>query len=106
MRLIRAGLPALVAAVLWLVSGGLELLGRQTLSGPVRHVLSIIAPETIPVQQLTAPAPWNVLIVALSMLAIFAAYAGLAAIVRREQPADAATDFAPYAGRTETERSQ
>lgn len=98
MRLIRAGLPAVVAALLWLASGGLELLGRQTLSGPVRHVLSLIAPETIPVQELTAPAPWAFIMISLSMLAIAAAYAALAAVVRMQQPADTATAFAPYAG--------
>ncbi|GGE95024.1 DUF4232 domain-containing protein [Mycetocola zhadangensis] len=98
MRLIRAGLPAAVAALLWLVSGGLELLGRQTLSGPKGHVLSLVAPETIPVQELTAPAPWSFLLIVLSMLAIFAAYAGLAAIVRREPLDNAAGVVAPYSG--------
>ena len=96
MRLIRAVLPAVVAALLWLVSGGLELLGRQTLSGPVRHVLSIIAPETIPVQLLTAPAPWGFLMITLSMLGIAASYAALAALVRRQQPGSTPTAFAAY----------
>ncbi|GHD43817.1 DUF4232 domain-containing protein [Mycetocola manganoxydans] len=96
MRLIRATIPAVVAALLWWASGGLELLGRQTLSGPVRHILAIVAPETIPVQELTAPAPWAFIMIALSMLAIFAAYAALAALVGRQQPGNTATAFAAY----------
>ena len=96
-------MPALVAAVLWLVSGGLELLGRQTLSGPVRHVLSIVAPETVPVQELTAPPLWAFTMIALSMLALAAIYAALLALVRR-QPAiagDAPAGVAPYSGQAQ-----
>jgi hypothetical protein len=96
MRLIRAGLPAAVAALLWLASGGLELLGRQRLPGPVHHVLSLVAPETIPVQELTAPAPWGLFMISLSVLAIFAVYAALAALVRRQLPGNTATAFAAY----------
>ncbi|MET0914852.1 MAG: DUF4232 domain-containing protein [Jiangellaceae bacterium] len=114
MRLNRAVVPAVVVAVLWLISGGLELLGRQSLTGPVRRILSLVAPETIPVQELTAPAPWAFIMTALSMLAIAAAYAALLALVRR-QPAVAEPTtgskhtgqpqvggFAPYRGRTST----
>src|SRR5690606_30790724 len=96
MRLIRVAIPALITSLLWWASGGLELLGRQTLSGPVRHILALVAPETIPVQELTAPAPWSFIMVALSMVAIFAAYAALAALVRRQQPGNTATAFAAY----------
>jgi hypothetical protein len=96
MRLIRATFPAAIAALLWLASGGLELLGRQTLPGPVRHVLSLVAPETIPVQELTAPAPWGFLMTALSVFAILAVYAALAALVRRQHPGNTATAFAAY----------
>ncbi|WP_354496459.1 DUF4232 domain-containing protein [Mycetocola sp. 2940] len=96
MRLIRAGIPAVVAASLWLASGGLELLGRQTLPGPIRHVLALVAPETIPVLELTAPAPWAFIMITLSMLAIFTAYAALAALVRRQLPGNTATAFAAY----------
>lgn len=107
-------MPALVAAVLWLVSGGLELLGRQSLTGPVRRILSLVAPETIPVQELTAPAPWGFIMTTLSVLAIAAAYAALLALVRRQPAAaEGATAsapsrqsqvgaFAPYSGRTST----
>lgn len=96
MRLIRASIPAVVAALLWLASGGLELLGRQTLPGPVRHVLSLVAPETIPVQELTAPAPWGFIMITLSVLALFAVYVALAAVVRRQLPGNTATAFAAY----------
>jgi hypothetical protein len=82
MRTLRLLLPAVVAAAAWLASGWLELLGRQLLPGPVRHVLSLLTPETVPVLDLTAPAPWGPLLVVLSALAVGAAYAAFFSLVR------------------------
>ncbi|MPV35576.1 DUF4232 domain-containing protein [Georgenia subflava] len=98
MRLLRAWAPALLAAALWLGSAGLEYAGRRTLSGPVRHMLSLVAPETIPVGELTAPAPWGVVMAGLSCVAVAAAYAVILSLVRRRspQPGTGPTALAAY----------
>ncbi|WP_210507999.1 hypothetical protein [Naasia sp. SYSU D00057] len=99
MRTLRLLLPAAVAAVVWLLSGYLELLGRQLLPGPVRHVLSLLTPETVPLLDLTAPAPWSALLTALSALALAAAYATFFSLVRgdhRGHEGRGSRDFAAF----------
>lgn len=100
MRLIRTAVPAAVIAVLWLASARLEF-GWQNVLGPVRRILAVVAPGAVQPQDLTAPAPWAFLMIALSMLALAAIYAALLALVRRQTPVaeTATTVFAPYSGR-------
>ncbi|MBD8063313.1 DUF4232 domain-containing protein [Oceanitalea stevensii] len=96
MRLLRAWLPALLAAALWLVSGAVEWLSRRS-SSFVLDVLDLLAPETVPMGQLVAPAPWPVVLAGLSALAVAGAHAAALALVRvRRREAPALTTFAAY----------
>lgn len=95
-RLLRAWLPALLAALLWLLSAGLEWLSDGTTSRVLR-VLDLLAPETVPLGHLSAPAPWGLLVSASWALAVLGAYAALLAVVRtRRREAPPATTFAAY----------
>ncbi|WP_324649945.1 hypothetical protein [Georgenia sp. H159] len=97
MRLLRAWAPALLAAVLWLLSAGLELWSRRSAGLVSRVVDHLLAPETVPVSQLTAPAPWGAVMAGLSALAVAGACAALLALVRvRRREAPALTAVAAY----------
>lgn len=89
-------MPALLAATLWLVSGGIEWLSRQR-SGFVLEVLDLLAPETVPMGHLVAPAPWPRVLAGLSALAVAGAYAAALALVRvRRREAPTVTTLAAY----------
>lgn len=95
-RLLRAWLPALLAALLWLLSAGLEWLSHGT-TNRVLQVLDLLAPETVPLDHLSAPAPWGLVVGASWALAVLGAYAALLAVVRtRRREAPPATTFAAY----------
>ncbi len=97
MHLLRAWGPALLAAFLWLLSGGLELLTRRWTHPLSRVVDHLLAPETVPVVQLTAPSPWGVVMAGLSALTVAGAYAALLSLVRlRRREAPALTTTAAY----------
>ncbi|WP_413452497.1 hypothetical protein AA0Y32_10470 [Georgenia phoenicis] len=96
MRLLRAGLPALLAAGLWLASAWIEWLSRSR-SGLLLEVLDLLAPETVPITQLTAPAPWPLVLAVLSALTLVGGYsAGLALVRVRRREAPALTTLAAY----------
>ncbi|HLS72192.1 MAG TPA: hypothetical protein VK046_00350 [Actinomycetaceae bacterium] len=96
MRLLRAWVPALVAGGLWLVSAWVEWLTDGSTARPAR-VLDLLAPETVPVGHLTAPAPWNLVLPLLWVLAVVGAHAGLLAAVRvRRGAAPPLTAFVAY----------
>lgn len=89
-------MPALLAATLWLVSGGIEWLSRRT-SGFALEILDLFAPETVPMGHLEAPAPWPLVLAALSALAVAGAYAAALALVRvRRREAPTVTTLAAY----------
>lgn len=89
-------MPALLAATLWLVSGGIEWLSRRA-SGFVLEVLDLLAPETVPMGHLVAPAPWPRVLAGLSALAVAGAYAAALALVRvRRREAPTVTTLAAY----------
>lgn len=96
MRLLRALLPALLAATLWLVSGWIEWLSRRH-SSFLLDVLDLLAPGTVPIDQLAAPAPWPVIVAGLSAVAVVGAYAAALTLVRvRRREAPALTALAAY----------
>ncbi len=96
MRLLRAWLPALLAAALWLVSGWIEWLSRRR-SGFLLEVLDLLAPETVPVSHLGTPAPWPLVLAGLSALAVAGAYTAALALVRvRRREAPVRTTLAAY----------
>ncbi|MCM3661361.1 DUF4232 domain-containing protein [Georgenia satyanarayanai] len=96
MRLLRAWLPALLAAALWLVSGVIEWRSRAA-PGFLLRVLDLLAPETVPVGQLLAPAPWPAVLAGLSALAVAGAHAATLALVRaRRREAPVLTTLAAY----------
>jgi len=96
-RTLRASVPAAVAALLWVASAGVELVSHGVRHPVVRGVDHFLAPETLPVDHLTAAAPWGVVLPGLSALALAGAYAALLALVRvRHRAAPATTAVAAY----------
>lgn len=87
----------MVAALLWVASAGVELLSHGVRHPVVRGVDHFLAPETLPVDHLTAAAPWGLVLPVLSALALAGAYAALLALVRvGRRGAPAVTAVAAY----------
>lgn len=96
MRPLRAGLPALLAASLWLLSAWVEWLSQRG-SGPLLTVLDLLAPETVPIARLATPAPWPLVLAGLSGLALAGGYTAALSLVRaRRREAPDLTALAAY----------
>lgn len=74
-------MPAFVAGGLWLVSAWIEW-GTGVSTARFARALDLLSPETVPIEHLTAPAPWNGVLPLLWVLAVVGAHGALLAAVR------------------------